>query len=152
MEIEPLQNVSIPVTVHNHKSEYVHYRFTYQRVAGFVQAPTPSYDTYGTEKQCYNFSTSLLTATLKVTIQTNQSIVRVTKPNGEQVDLPIRSKLVFSVCSPLNGEWHVCVDTGTLTVMVERNDIMDNILKYLRPVANSTHVLTTSNPPPVPFT
>lgn len=110
----------------------------------------PSYDTYDTEKRCHSFTTSLLTATLKVTAYTIQPAMTVTKPTGESVSVPSlyrSSGPVFAESSPPHGEWTVCVNTGNLTMTLEKNDVMDNILKYLRPVLNSTQFLTISNPP-----
>ena len=116
------------------------------------QVPVPpSHDTYDTEMRCHNFTTSLFTTNVKVTGHTSQPVVRVTKPSGESVSVPSlygSSGAVFGESSPPSGEWSVCVDNGTLTIMLEKNDVMDNILKYLRPVVNSTQLLTTSNPPP----
>ena len=116
------------------------------------QAPVPpSHDTYGTEMRCHNFTTSLFTTNVKVTGHTSQPAVRVTKPSGESVSVPSlygSSGAVFGESSPPSGEWRVCVDTGTLTITLEKNDVMDTILKYLRPVINSTTLLASSNPPP----
>ena len=116
------------------------------------QVPVPpSYSTYGTEKSCHSFETSQFTATFKVTARTNQHDMTVTKPTGESESVSSlygSSGPVYSESSPPSGVWRVCVNTGTLSITLEKNDVMDNILKYLRPVVNSTQFFTKSNPPP----
>ena len=109
----------------------------------------PSQCIYDTEMRCHNFTTSLFTTNIKVTAHTSQRAMRVTKPTGESVSVPSlfhSSGPVFGDSSPPIGEWSVCVDTGTLTMTLEKIDVMDNVLKY--PIVNSTTFLTTSTPPP----
>ena len=109
-----------------------------------------SSDTYNSEQECHNFSTSLFTTAVKVTGHTSQHSVIVTKPNGERITVPTihRVGAVFRDPTPLSGEWSVCVDNGTLTITLENKDGMDNILKYLRPIANSSEFAIRHTPPP----
>ena len=100
---------------------------------------------------CHTFLSSQFTAKLKIIANTSQRFITVIKPNGESGRVSAlygSSGPVYSDVSPLVGEYRVCVSKGTLSITVERNDMMDSIIKYLRPVQNTTQFLTTSSPPP----
>ena len=109
-----------------------------------------SSETYNTEQACHNFSTSLFTTAVKVTGHTSQHSVIVTKPNGERITVPTIDRVgaVFRDPTPLSGEWSVCVYYGTLTITLENKNGMDNILKYLRPIASSSEFSIRHTPPP----
>ena len=109
-----------------------------------------SSETYNTEQECHNFSTSLFTTTVMVTGHTNHRPMIVTKPNGKKIPVLsiYRVGAVYHDPTPLSGEWSVCVDTGNITITLENKDGMDNILKYLRPIANSSDFSIRHNPPP----
>ena len=100
---------------------------------------------------CHTFISSQFTEKLKVVAQTSQGFITVIKPNREIIRISTlygSSGPVYSDVSPLAGEYRVCVSTGTLSIALERKDMMDSIIKYLRPVENTTQFLTTSSPPP----
>ena len=100
---------------------------------------------------CHTFVASQFTEKLKVVAQTSQGFIAVIKPNREIIRISTlygSSGPVYSDISPLAGEYRVCVSNGTLSITLERKDMMDSIIKYPRPVENTTQFFTTSSPPP----
>ena len=117
-------------------------RFTKRRKRQILPTPGPV---------CHTFISSQFTEKLKIVAQTSQGFITVIKPNREIIRISTlygSSGPVYSDVSPLAGEYRVCVSTGTLNITLERKDMMDSIIKYLRPVENTTQLLTTSSPPP----
>ena len=99
---------------------------------------------------CHTVAASRFTSDLKVRASTSQRFVEVIKPSGESRRISAlygSAGPVYIDVSPIPGEYRVCVSTGTLNITVERSDMMDTIVKYLKPEENSSDFLTTSTPP-----
>ena len=111
------------------------------------QAPSSSYTT---EQQCHNFTTSLFTTTIVVWGYSSEDSMIVTKPNGEKVSVitNFRGDKFFYNSAPPSGQWSVCVETGNLTISLEKTDSMSSILKYLTPIVNSSEFSLNVSPPP----
>ena len=113
------------------------------------QAPTPLLPSISSS-YCRSFNVSIFTTSVEVIANTTKNFVMLTRPTGETAKYPLLYGIYgpfYREQFPLEGEYRVCVATGTLTITVKKKDVMDTTIKYLIPVENVTDLLTSSSPP-----
>ena len=119
-----------------------YYKLQYDRQPR--SAPSPD----NTAEKCKYFSTSLFTSKVSATVNTTADLMRVTKPDGDEMLVSnAQEEKTFHDSTPQSGIYRVCVDNGTLTITVEKTENMSAIVKYLT-TENSTVVFLRHTPPP----
>ena len=109
-----------------------------------------SSSSYSTEQRCHNFTTSLLTTQLTVYGYTTEDAMIITDPNGleTRVITNIAGEKLYRKSFPGNGPWSVCVETGTLTISIEKTDDINSILQFIKPLEDSSELNLNYFPPP----
>ena len=130
----------------------------YGQCASFHDIPTfgkrkkrqVSSSSYSIEQRCHYFTTSLLTTQLTVYGYTTEAAMIVTDQNGleTRVITNIAGEKLYRKSFPGNGPWSVCVETGTLTISIEKTDDINSILQFIKPLEESPELTLNHFPPP----
>ena len=112
--------------------------------------PIPIFSRLMSERPCEVFRVSTFTDILKFLITTRQSQATVRKPNGETVNINIVGGYgAYREVGPQPGEWSVCVESGTLTVVFNNRVLLDFVVTFVKEDESSPgHLTATSVPPP----
>ena len=104
----------------------------------------------GIAEKCKYFNASLFTTEVLVTVNTNKDLVRVIKPDGNEILIfsNPRGEKIFHESTPNSGQYSFCVDNGTLTITVVKTENMNTIVKYLYRMENSTEAFLRYAPHP----
>ena len=97
------------------------------------------------EQRCHYFTTSSLTTSLTVQGFTSQAAMIVRKPNSEKVRVitDIEGDKVYHDQAPVAGQWSVCVETGTISVLLDITDRIGSNLRFMKPTRDSFSLHTS---------
>ena len=103
-----------------------------------------------TTGRCHTFRVSTFTNILKFLLTTGQSQATVRKPSSETVNINIVGGYgAYRQVGPRPGEWSVCVESGTLTVVFNNRVLLDFVVTFVKEDESSPSRLTaTSGFPP----
>ena len=99
-----------------------------------------------TYSQCKNFYVSSFAYLLKLSIQALSSVT-IFRPNGDvaQESVPSGTLVVYSEAMPTDGEWRVCVSTGSLEIAVSQQIALDTSILFI----NEGSEMPSTSPPPL---
>ena len=102
------------------------------------------------EQRCHYFTTSLLTTQLIVHGYTSEPEMIITDPNEHETHVftNIGGGKLYRKSFPVAGAWNACVETGTLTISVEKKDEINSLLQFIKPVEDSSELTLSYIPPP----
>lgn len=102
---------------------------------------------------CHSINVACVVCLLSLSVKTEEEMVTITKPDGEQVSIsPKKFRdtseqiVIFSERHPMSGEWSVCANSS-IEVSVDFQTCIDIAPFYITCEREGKPILTTTTPP-----
>lgn len=88
---------------------------------------------YSPPQRCYAIKVSILTAIIKIHIRTDKSHSKLIISDGTEIFIDVdRGYALYKETHPISGNWSICTESGTLTILVDQQISMDAVVSYIR--------------------
>ena len=105
---------------------------------------------YTPKQRCHTFRVSRLVSVMRVHIKTEQPRCTIIKADGTRITVNIlRGYALRKETNPASGEWSLCTDVGTVSILTDQQIAIDAVVSYVRKDDTSpVGVVATTRIPP----